>query len=785
MKKVNLYKASTALRRRYRQDRSDKMALFECIEFAQKAVEQSNAKSPAIQATRWFHLGVVLQEKYLHTRKGSLNDLIEAIACKERSLRIMPADTSADVVVRRFLGTGVAWSWRYQAAREGNPDAESETYFNTAREHYTKALEVSKEGTSNRAAIFDSMGVLFRDRYYEMKRYEKEQLSDLEKAISLLEDALIQTPKSQYMDEKRLRLYDILGCVKGNHYQALQTRPKVNDLLAESFRFCQLAADGTPKSNRSRAERLSNLGIAYQDRYLRSKKAETSDLDKELELYEDALGDAHGPALIRMKAVKEAMDASIETQRWAKAVAIAEEMLELLAQLTHRTHSTEDLEGAIRSFSGLGSVAASVFLKAGKSDLEALQILEKGSSIIHSLTMDIQSNDSEPDTGKLQNIPSESQLLDLASEGPIVCFNVTYLSSHAFLITKTQIRSLELDKLTLRGVEDCIKAMASGYGSSRAKFVSYTLNGVTHSTQSTSVSDVEKGMEWLWDSTAKPVLESLGLLQRHDLSDELPSIWWVGGGSMALVPMHAAGHHHSGSTENTISHAISSYTPSLKVMQYSRGKVWKPLRSGPGVQKPKVVVVEMPATPGYKGSLKTHQETQSIRQHIEKTASVEVLVCPSKARALEIIQDCAILHLARHAELNRTSSFQSALILGSGSRQERLTVDDLRCIDLHSAQIAYLSACSTAASSDRALINENIHLASTLLLAFRHVIGTLWDAYDEAAIEAAGNFYENLLCDGGTSTVPQALHRAVFGYRKKSGNSRKILHWGPFLHTGP
>jgi hypothetical protein len=84
-------------------------------------------------------------------------------------------------------------------------------------------------------------------------------------------------------------------------------------------------------------------------------------------------------------------------------------------------------------------------------------------------------------------------------------------------------------------------------------------------------------MKRLWDTVIKPVLDKLDLLNKKKPQAELPHVWWVGGGLMSLLPLHAAGEHIPGSTENTISHVISSYSPSLKSLQFVRNKARKSL----------------------------------------------------------------------------------------------------------------------------------------------------------------------------------------------------------------
>jgi CHAT domain-containing protein len=160
---------------------------------------------------------------------------------------------------------------------------------------------------------------------------------------------------------------------------------------------------------------------------------------------------------------------------------------------------------------------------------------------------------------------------------------------------------------------------------------------------------------------------------------------------------------------------------------------------------------------------------------------------PTAAAVLEKVTTCSLVHFACHGSSDAEQPSKSALLLGKGS-VDKLTVEDLQSVNHQVAQVAYLSACSTAEIGAQSLIDESIHLASTFQLAgFRHVIGTLWGAYDSAAIAVAAKFYEYLLKkDADTfSSVPRALHRAILNLKAKDGNSNNISLWAPFIHLGP
>lgn len=119
--------------------------------------------------------------------------------------------------------------------------------------------------------------------------------------------------------------------------------------------------------------------------------------------------------------------------------------------------------------------------------------------------------------------------------------------------------------------------------------------------------------------------------------------------------------------------------------------------------------------------------------------------------------------------------------------QEELRIEDLDLVHNDQAQIAYLSACSTAEIKQASLVDENIHLASSFLLSgFPHVIASQWKAHDGAAVAIAREFYKCLFERGefGDDQVADSLHRAVLEYRSQNGNIDNIAKWATFVHFG-
>jgi hypothetical protein len=161
--------------------------------------------------------------------------------------------------------------------------------------------------------------------------------------------------------------------------------------------------------------------------------------------------------------------------------------------------------------------------------------------------------------------PTEKEIRDIARNGPIVCFNISEISSEAFLVLMTGIQIVPLPNLKLGDIRGQLKLFASRGNSPRRDATLYESDEDGPSFGP----DILTELRSIWDNAVKPVLEQARMLKQT--KDTLPRICWIGG-IMALLPLHAAGDHTRGSSENTISHAVSSFAPTLKTLQFSKNK---------------------------------------------------------------------------------------------------------------------------------------------------------------------------------------------------------------------
>jgi hypothetical protein len=391
----------------------------------------------------------------------------------------------------------------------------------------------------------------------------------------------------------------------------------------------------------------------------------------------------------------------------------------------------------------------------------------------------------QPGFNRFQLPPTEAEIVNLAASGPLISFNVSEISAEAFIITTFGVQVLQLPNLKEMDLKSAISFLSDRGNSNRrdAKIVSETSeSGISENEGKNSLQTVSSQMFSLWENAVKPVLNRLGLLEQTNLSTRLPRIWWIGGGLMAILPLHAAGEHSPGTTENTLSHVVSSFAPSLKSLQFARSKPWRSLKD----QDHKILIVSMPKTPGFPGHLNVAEEVREINSKVGTQGSVITLEHPSKSEVLEQFRSSTIAHFACHGRVDYLKPAKSALLLGKTSLEE-LSIGDLDAINHPHARIAYLSACSTAEVRSYDLVDESIHLASTFLLTgFPHVIGTLWGAQDSAAVEVAREFYKKLFqySEDESASVAYALHEAVLCHRNAGGNVTDILKWAPFIHIG-
>ena len=369
-------------------------------------------------------------------------------------------------------------------------------------------------------------------------------------------------------------------------------------------------------------------------------------------------------------------------------------------------------------------------------------------------------------------VPSESELKTLATFGPIVVFNVSEIRSDAFIVTVDNIRFIPLPLLTYTDLQ------------------TYTEQFLNAATRLGSIPKIHEVLKWLWDVAVSPVLDELGFIEPCSNNAVWPRVWWVGGGLLKILPIHAAGYHKSGSTRTTIDRVISSYTPNIKALAYARERNSRVL----GVESQKIMFVGMPETPNQNALPFVETEIDELIKVLSLHIQTTVVQKPVRESVLSALRDHQFAHFSCHGYSSPDDPSQSRLLLNDWQTSP-FTVSDLTALNNQQAQFAYLSACHSASTSDFRLLSESIDLSSAMQLAgYPSVIGTLWEVRDKQSAEVAKDVYSWMLVGSklDIKRSAESLHRAVRllrdRTRKVSGFTREILDdpltWAPYVHIG-
>jgi CHAT domain-containing protein len=284
----------------------------------------------------------------------------------------------------------------------------------------------------------------------------------------------------------------------------------------------------------------------------------------------------------------------------------------------------------------------------------------------------------------------------------------------------------------------------------------------------------------LSDHITGPVLDHLGLTGTPRDADPWQRVWWCPSGQLALLPLHAAGHHRRSGPASAavIDRVISSTVPNMGALLHARRVRRTELPA-------KVLAVTMPHTPGQCDLPGAAEEAATLKRLWPGQVSVlglpETPAASTQAVAAQLPSHRWV-HFACHGHSDPDDPSASHLQLADGS----LTVADLTHTRLPAAELAFLSACTTGRTGAR-LSDEPIHLAAACQLAgYRHVVASLWPISDYYSTKLADSFYTILQTAGAnplSDASAVALHRAARELRVPNRAQPSI--WAPYIHIGP
>ncbi|KAF2001032.1 hypothetical protein P154DRAFT_522026 [Amniculicola lignicola CBS 123094] len=379
--------------------------------------------------------------------------------------------------------------------------------------------------------------------------------------------------------------------------------------------------------------------------------------------------------------------------------------------------------------------------------------------------------------------PTEDRMLKLAHDGPIVFVLCSQIvdETKAIIVQATGLHVLDLPAARPAEITGRLQQLRGEL-----------LNGPLR-TYAARSKKFRGELVWLWDVIVEPILSSIC----HDFRDKFPQkkphVRWIGVGAFNCVPFHAAGEHDTGATNNAINHIISSYSTSLRALQY----VKEP--NSRSNQLDRLYIATMENTIGCPPLPSVTQEMSSISSIASDFIAVATNPAPTPKEVLDQLPHHNLLHFACHGISDASDPFNSRLLLNKPSRyygdkvttSEPLSVRGLLTSRSPRADLAYISACSSADNQVGELADEAVHIASGFQLAgFRNVVASLWSQKDKVCLSVAELFYRELFRlreernreGGGEWPVAEALHNAVVEFRERKPDM--VLQWASFVHIG-
>ncbi|PKK41188.1 hypothetical protein CI102_15103 [Trichoderma harzianum] len=780
--------------------------LEEAIILSQQAVDTTPLQS-SLRAEVLSNLGIRLSERY--RQAGHQDDLNEAIRhLRDATSTCTPPSKDLDRA-GLYTNLGLLLYHKYNTTQEMD-------HLDQAIDCCQKAVDVTPDGAKVRAKVLTHLGIMLGARY---KRTEVPQ--DLEDAIS----------RSLQAVEEKSDHPDTAACLNNLalHLGTKYDKTRNFGILEETIRYHKKAMEGTPQDHSDYAIWANNLGMRLAELYERTQSEE--DLESAVSNLTEAVTMNAGLPIERIMAARSLGAAMIDKSRWVEALDTYNIAFQVLQTLHLRALPRTDQQWILGNLSGLSSNAASCILQVKRPASEALQFLEASRCVIAGFAINSRTDVTElrakdqdlcnkyescrdvisrweryqeaiPDglnkmnsqdsvslpeklkelgdiEKRIRQIPglqrfqlplSSQEMMDLAKRGPIITLNVSKIRSDAIIVTSTDIWPIHLPGLHQDRV-DKISAVFLG-----ARPRSFRDTAVMSTGDTTWISEKERLQEdllWLWKCCVCPVLDEV-----DDLKPK--RVWWSAGGSAGRLPFHAAGDHSRNSNSNTISRVVSSYTSTLKALKYSMEMPGSKASTG------RMLLIDMPETPGYDDLNTTHEVAVITSQFGHRVTHLKSC---SKSDVIANLSNSKFVHFACHGTSDPHDPSESGLVLLEEDAPALLTIGELDRINMQNAEIAYLSACSTAELSVGELLDEAIHISNSFqMLGFKHVVGTMWSADDHAAGVVARQFYTQLLGgdeeDQDEHQVAQVLHRAVCNFRKKAGVREDILLWGSFIHIG-
>ncbi|KAI9772651.1 MAG: hypothetical protein M1840_000245 [Geoglossum simile] len=759
--------------------------LNEAVKYLAQAIEVRKNSRSIVPSAYYGNSGLALHIR--HDRTGSREDLGQAIDLLEMALNL---DTS---ITRALPGRNSNLS-RALFARSRLGGSEAKNDLDRAIKLAQTAVDTSSPEDTNIWRRHNNLGVALRTRYQGPHGTPE----DFDSAVEHLERAVEKTLET---DPARVGYLNNLGLTLQSKFEITG---ESGERLREAIRCFEQCVKDTnhdhPLSGGFNMNLSSALGILYQE------SLEPNDLERAVAYGEKAFDNTSAPPSVRISSAYHAgiwRAAGDPTQEEKlQAARLLAGAVDLLPLLSPKDLQRIDQQSRLQRFNayGLVSDAAALALEIGSlKQVEGCHIMDCRTDIsdlqetfpelagrFDTLRNYISRSEeylkgrlSEESAGSNEGMPSalrlalhRVQLNDSISEfdqtikeirskrgfegflSPLLPEELRTLSADGYLVI-VNVSQIRCDAITVSQGKTCVVPLPGlKLATLEDKENSFRLAIKKRKNAPDTARETLLGiLKWLWDVCAKPILDSLGLCGPCHTRDKT-RLWWVLGGVLGRLPLHACGDYgqrqagHEACTVPTL--VVSSYVPTLRA-------------------------ATVPPTCSERVEAKILLRNNKL------------LVNPTYADVREELQHSSIAHFACHGISDNADPGRSYLRFRDWE-DHPLNVSALMSMNLTACQLAYLSACKTADSTVKGLVDEGIHLVSGFMLAgCPSVVGTLWKIPDNNAEEIATQFYARLpkkngiLCTGHSAA---ALLSAVSFVREQCAGGDDPLTWAAFIHTG-
>ncbi|WP_282503475.1 CHAT domain-containing protein [Streptomyces rhizoryzae] len=607
--------------------------------------------------------------------------------------------------------------------------------------------------------------------------------------------------------------------------RALRERARATgrpDALDEAIALLREAIESAHAARLFRPAMLSHLCAALLERHRHtaSEEPEPKLIREAYVVAEAAARHATGPPAELLRLHRALAELATATGRRPEAAAAYTRAVALLPQVVpHQLHGSAPEDRPDRPGRGLPADAAAAVLRAGGPDApaRALEVLEQGRGILLTRSLGLHGEEEAlraaapqlaarltalrtaltaaaattaagpgdaadrrhrlagewdavvdearrlPGLEGFLKPPRLAALRPAAAGGPVVTVNTSPLRCDALVLTSGGVAAVPLPGLRHADAEERATRFTEALRTAE-------LPGTPLVDRLTAQAYLRDTLGWLWDTTAAPVLAHLDRTAagRPGPADgpRPPRLWLSATGPLALLPLHAAGHHgEDGGACTLLDRAVPSYTPTVAAL----AAAVRTARPRP----PAPLVVAIPRTPGFAPLDGALTEADAAAARYGPGTVVLTGADATRSRLLAALPAATHLHLACHAVADPAGPYGSHLIL----YDQPLTVAEISRFRLGHGEFCYLSACATARSGQ--LPDEAVPLGGAFHLAgYGQVVATLWPVEDATAAEAARLFH--------TSPHPApaaALHDAV--RRLRAAAPLLPSRWAGHVHIGP